>query len=201
MKKLLFATHNLDKVNEIQEMVGSDFKIISLDDIDYNQSIPENESTIEANAMYKARFIYDVLKKDCFADDTGLEVEALNGEPGVYSARYAMLTGEVFPGEDIPVANIRKLLKLMDGTKYRRACFRTVIALIIDDIEYLFEGKVRGEILNSKRGTGGFGYDPVFLPDGYTQTFAEMTLHDKNKISHRACAMSKLIEFLQNTNK
>ena len=201
MKDLLFATHNLNKVNEIQEVVGSDFKIISLDDLDFNQPVPENEPTIEANAMFKARFIYDILKMDCFADDTGLEVEALKGEPGVFSARYAMMTGEVSPKEDIPAANIRKLLKLMHGIKYRKACFRTVIALIIDDIEYLFEGTVNGEILNYKRGVGGFGYDPVFLPDGYEQTFAEMSLHEKNKISHRARAMNKLIEFLQSTYK
>ena len=187
-------------MNEIQEVVRSDYKIISLDDLDYNQSIPENEQTIEANAIYKAKYINDLLKRDCFADDTGLEVEALKGEPGVFSARYAGLTGEVSPKEDIPAANIRKLLKLMHGIKNRKACFRTVIALIIDDIEYLFEGTVSGEILNYKRGIGGFGYDPVFLPDGYEQTFAEMSMHEKNKISHRARAMSKLIEFLQNSS-
>jgi XTP/dITP diphosphohydrolase len=200
MKELLFATHNLNKVNEIQEVVGSDYKIISLDDLDYNQSIPENEPTIEANAMYKAKYVNDLLKRDCFADDTGLEVEALKGEPGVFSARYAGLTGEVSPKEDIPAANIRKLLKLMHGIKNRKACFRTVIALIIDDMEYVFEGVVSGEILNYKRGIGGFGYDPVFLPDGYEQTFAEMSMHEKNKISHRARAMNKLIEFLQNSS-
>jgi len=201
MKELLFATHNLYKVNEIQEVVGSDFRIISLDDLDYNQPVPENEPTIEANAMHKARYINDLLKRDCFADDTGLEVEALKGEPGVFSARYAKQTGEVSPKEDIASANIRKLMKQMHGVKNRKACFRTVIALIIDDIEYLFEGTVSGEILNYKRGIGGFGYDPVFLPDGYDQTFAEMSLHEKNKISHRAQAMNKLIEFLQGNSQ
>jgi XTP/dITP diphosphohydrolase len=201
MKELLFATHNQNKVGEIQEVVGSDFRIISLDDLGYDQPIPENEPTIEANAMHKARYIFDALQRDCFADDTGLEVEALKGEPGVYSARYAELTNEVFPNEDIPAANIRKLLKLMHGIKNRNACFRTVIAVVMDNVEYSFEGRVSGEILNYKRGYGGFGYDPVFLPDGYEHTFAEMSLHEKNKISHRAQAMNELIKFLHENNR
>jgi XTP/dITP diphosphohydrolase len=200
MKELLFATYNLNKVNEIQEVAGSELKIISLVDIDFNQPIPESEPTLEANAMHKAKYVCDLLKRDCFADDTGLEVDALKGEPGVFSARYAELTGEVAINEDIPAANIRKLLKRMHGVKNRKGRFRTVIALIIEDKEYLFEGIVNGEILNYKRGMGGFGYDPVFLPDGYDQTFAEMSLHEKNKISHRAQAMYKLIEFLQSIN-
>jgi len=201
MKELLFATHNQNKVSEIQDVVGSDFRIISLDDLDFNEPIPEDEPSIEANAMHKARYVHNQLNRDCFADDTGLEVEALRGEPGVFSARYALLTNEVFPNEEIPEANIRKLLRLMHGVKNRKACFRTVIALVEDDEEYIFEGRVSGEILNYKRGLGGFGYDPVFLPDGYAQTFAEMSLHEKNKISHRAQAMSQLIEFLHGAVK
>ena len=197
MKELLFATHNMNKVNEIQDVAGDHFKILSLNDLDFDQPIPEEEHTIEANAMSKAKYVYGQFGRDCFADDTGLEVNALNGEPGVFSARYAELSGEVRPGEEIPAANIRKLLRLMHGVADRKACFRTVIALIMDGVEYLFEGKVSGVILDAERGIGGFGYDPVFMPDGYIQTFAEMSLHEKNKISHRAMAMNKLIEFLR----
>jgi len=201
MKELLFATHNQNKVKEIQELAGSNFKIICLDDLNFTQPVPENETTIEANALHKARYVYNQLKRNCFADDTGLEVDALKGKPGVFSARYAELTNERLPMEDIPAANIRKLLKQMHDVQNRKARFRTVIALIINDDEYLFEGEVCGEILQYKRGMGGFGYDPVFLPDGYEQTFAEMTMHEKNKISHRSNAMSKLIQFLNGMEK
>jgi XTP/dITP diphosphohydrolase len=146
--------------------------------------------------MEKAMKIYDLFHADCFADDTGLEVETLNWQPGVISARFADYTGEINPGEDISEANIRKLLRLMNGQANRQARFRTVIALVLDGKRFLFEGIINGHILQMKRGKNGFGYDPVFQPDGHNQTFAEMTLDQKNNISHRAIAIKKLTEFL-----
>lgn len=196
MKELIFATHNLNKIREIQHLIGWKFRIFSLNDIGYSEEIPEHEKTIEGNAETKAIRIYEFSQKSCFADDTGLEVEILNGQPGVISARFADYTGERNPGEDISEANIRKLLRLMKGKVNRQARFRTVIALIIDDQKFFFEGTVTGNIMEVKKGSNGFGYDPVFRPEGFSQTFAEMTLDQKNKISHRAIAINKLAEFL-----
>lgn len=196
MKELIFATHNLNKIREIQHLIGEKFRILSLDDIGYTGEIPENKENIEGNALEKAMKIYELFRADCFADDTGLEVETLNGQPGVISARFADYTGERNPGENISDANIRKLLRLMNGQANRQARFRTIIALILDGKRFLFEGIVNGYILEMKRGINGFGYDPVFQPDGHNQTFAEMTLEQKNSISHRAIAVNKLAEFL-----
>jgi XTP/dITP diphosphohydrolase len=198
MQELIFATHNKHKAIEIQALLGDNFRILSLDDAGFISEIPEDWDTLEANAVQKARFVYENLKRNCFADDTGLEVKVLGNAPGVYSARYAELSGEVKPDESIPEANIRKLLRQMEGMGDRIARFRTVIALCMNGKEYTFEGIVEGSITAEKRGEGGFGYDPVFLPGGYRQTFAEMPLHDKNKISHRAKAIWKLAEFLKN---
>lgn len=196
MKELIFATHNLNKVREIGHLIGQKFKIFSLDDIGFYEEIPEIHKTLEENAEAKAIKIYKFFKKNCFADDTGLEVEVLNQQPGVVSARFADYTGERNPGEDISDANIRKLLRLMEGKVNRRARFRTVIALILNGQRIFFEGIVNGNILEMKKGTNGFGYDPVFQPEGFTLTFAEMTLDQKNLISHRAIAINKLADFL-----
>jgi XTP/dITP diphosphohydrolase len=196
MRKLVFATHNVDKIREIQYLVRERYKLLSLDDLGYKKEIPEDQPTIEKNALQKAHFIYNLFEIDCFADDTALEVEALNGEPGVYSARFAELTGDISKVENISDANIRKLLNMMNEKKNRKARFRTIIALIINKKEYLFEGIVEGNILAERRGNYGFGYDPVFQPSGYDLTFGEMPLDEKNKISHRAIAVKKLVKFL-----
>lgn len=169
---------------------------MSLDDIGFTEEIPENKTNIEGNAEEKAMKVYELYHKNCFADDTGLELEALDGQPGVISARFAESTGERNPGEDVSSANIRKLLRLMYGKENRKARFRTVIALILDGRIYFFEGIVSGLIIDARKGVNGFGYDPVFQPDGYYQTFAEMTLEQKNTISHRAMAIHKLADFL-----
>jgi XTP/dITP diphosphohydrolase len=187
--KIVFATNNENKLREIRNVLRDNFDLLSLKDIDLDQDIPENEPDLEGNAMYKARFINDLSGLNVFADDTGLEIEALNGAPGVHSARFA---GEKKDFE----ANIEKVLFLLQGITNRKARFRTVIALIIDGKEFLFEGLIYGEIINERTGTGGFGYDPIFVADGHTLTFAEMSLEEKNRISHRAIAFRKLIEFL-----
>jgi XTP/dITP diphosphohydrolase len=197
MNELIFATHNSNKVHEIQDLIGSEYKVLSLDDIGYEEEIPENQTTIEGNALEKARLIYNLFQRNCFADDTGLEVEILGGQPGVFSARFAEHSGEVKPGEHISEANIRKLLALMSGKENRKARFRSIIATIYHGREYIFEGIVNGRIIEMKKGHNGFGYDPVFVPEGFDQTFAEMTLQQKNKISHRAIAIKKLVEFLK----
>ncbi|MFH2094861.1 MAG: non-canonical purine NTP diphosphatase [Bacteroidota bacterium] len=189
---LVFATHNRHKLQEIRSILDENFIIRGLDDIGCREDIPENKPSIEENALEKARYVYRKYHFDCFADDTGLEVSALDNEPGVYSARYA---GE--PSD--PAKNISKLLGKLAGITYRKARFRTVIALIINGEEYLFEGIVNGEIIQEKKGSDGFGYDPVFIPDGYSQTFAEMTAEKKNSISHRGMAVKKLIDFLEKT--
>ncbi len=186
--KLIFATHNLNKVKEILPLVG-DNKLSSLDDLGFYDEIEETGKTLEENALIKARFIYDKFNENCFADDTGLEVECLEGAPGVYSARFA---GNQKNAEN----NMDKLLDLLKNKTNRKAQFRTVIALIIDGEEHLFEGIVKGEILEKKKGDKGFGYDPVFLPDGYDQSFAELPRNEKNEISHRARALKKLNKFL-----
>ncbi len=190
-RKLVFATNNAHKLEEIAAILGDKVELLSLNDIDCHTDIPETAETLEGNALLKSSFIYRNYQLDCFADDTGLEVEALNGAPGVYSARYA--EGE---GHDSQ-ANMRKLLHELEGKENRKAQFRTAISLILDGKEYLFEGVIKGEIIKEKRGDSGFGYDPIFKPEGYEQTFAELGNETKNKISHRALAGQKLCEFLQ----
>jgi XTP/dITP diphosphohydrolase len=187
--QIVFATNNDNKIKEIKNILGSSFNLLSLKDLNIDKDIPENEPTLEGNAMYKARYIHRILKVNVFADDTGLEVDALNGLPGIHSARFA---GENKDSE----ANIEKALSMMDNVLNRKARFRTVIALIFNGEEFLFEGIVNGQIVHEKRGNKGFGYDPVFLPDGKDLTFAEMSLDEKNRISHRAKAFKKLKEFL-----
>jgi len=189
--KLVFATNNAHKLNEIRNLAGSNFEIVSLSDMGWVDEIPETGKTIEDNASQKAFYIYEKYKFDCFADDTGLEIEALDKRPGVYSARYA---GESCNFED----NMSKVLTELQGITNRKACFRTVISLVIQRKEVRFEGRVDGVILNEYRGNKGFGYDPIFQPNGYKQTFAEMPLELKNAISHRGLATQKLIAFLKN---
>jgi XTP/dITP diphosphohydrolase len=189
MVKLVFATNNQHKLREIREIAGNEIEIISLEEAGFQGEIPEDAETLEGNASQKAQYIYDRLNVNCFADDTGLEIEALGGRPGVYSARYA--------GEDCSFAdNILKVLKELDGVENRKACFRCVISLIIEWEEYLFEGRVDGKIIEERKGEAGFGYDPVFTPDGHHQTFAEMPPYLKNGISHRGRAMRKMVRFL-----
>lgn len=187
--ELVFATNNTHKLQEIQRMLNNRFRILSLEEIGCREEIPEDQPTLEGNASQKANYIFNRYGKHCFADDTGLEVEALGGEPGVKSARFAG------PGKD-SVENTKKLLKKLAKIKNRRARFRTVISLVINGMEKQFEGTVEGEILTERRGTGGFGYDPVFRPDGMNCTFAEMTLDEKNRISHRGRAFEKLADYL-----
>lgn len=188
-KKFVFATNNAHKLEEVSAILGNKVELLSMKDIDCRVDIPETADTLSGNALLKARYIFENYHVDCFADDTGLEVEALNGAPGVYSARYA---GNAHNSE----ANMKKLLQDMEGMENRKARFRTVFALIINGKEHLFEGIVRGEITKNRRGTAGFGYDPIFIPEGYTQTYAEMGNELKNKISHRALATNKLCRFL-----
>jgi len=188
--KLVFASNNKHKLEEIESALGTEFNVKSLSDICCYDEISEDYDNLEENALQKARYIYEKYHKNCFSDDTGLEVDALGGCPGVYSARYA---GVGCSFED----NINKLLYKMQHISNRKACFRTVIALILDGKEYLFEGSVDGVILRKKQGKNGFGYDPVFQPIGHTVSFAEMDLEKKNKISHRGRASEKLVEFLK----
>lgn len=189
MKKIVFATNNKHKLDEIRKISEGKLEILSLNDINCQTDIPETGTTLEENALIKARFVKDNFGYDCFADDTGLEVKALGGAPGVYSARYA---GEDCKAED----NIRKLLSNLAGVDNRSATFRTVIGLLMGDKQYFFEGVIPGKIIDEKRGESGFGYDPIFIPDGYEQTFAELGDEIKNTISHRAIATDKLIRFL-----
>jgi XTP/dITP diphosphohydrolase len=197
MQELVFATHNEHKAREIQAILSNEYRILSLDDVKFQDPVPENKNSLEGNASQKAWYIHHRLGKNCFADDTGLEVECLNGDPGVYSARYAELTNDKKADEPASEANIRKLMAQMHGQTNRKARFRTIIALILEGEESIFEGMVEGVILAERRGSGGFGYDPVFLPSGYNETFAEMFLEQKNLISHRALAVSKLVTFLK----
>jgi XTP/dITP diphosphohydrolase len=187
--EIIFASNNLNKIREINNVLGNSFTLLSLQDLNMTEDIPENEMTLEDNALYKARHIYRDTGMNVFADDTGLEVEALDGRPGVHSARFA---GENKDSD----ANIEKLLSLLENETNRNARFRTVIALIFDGKEYLFEGIVTGTIKKERRGKQGFGYDPVFIPEGKSVTFAEMDLNEKNRISHRARAFEKLKLFL-----
>jgi len=187
---LVFATNNIHKIREIKVVLGYRYNLLSLEDSNIFEEIPEEEDSLEGNALFKARYVYNRTGMTVFADDTGLEVETLGNRPGVYSARYAGI-------EKNFDANISKLLKDLDGQNNRSARFRTVIALIYDDNEILFEGIATGKILTERRGFGGFGYDPVFLPDGYEHTFAEMRLEEKNLISHRAKAIRELYSFFE----
>ena len=189
--KIVFATNNLNKLTEVRKILGNKFQVLSLDDIGCHDDIPEKGQTLEDNALLKAQYVYDKYHVDCFADDTGLEVNALGGAPGVYSARYA---GGVGHDSD---ANMRKLLHELENNNNRKARFRTIIALIIGGKVRTFEGIVNGDIMKERRGGEGFGYDPVFQPEGYTQTFAEMGADIKNQISHRAKATQKLAEYLK----
>lgn len=189
--KLVFATNNKHKLQEVREILGSGVEVLSLNDIGCNDDIPETADTLQGNALIKARYIYNKFNVNCFADDTGLEVEALNGAPGVYSARYA---GENNDSE----ANMQKLLHNLTGKSNRNAQFRTVIALIINGKEILFDGIVKGVITDEKMGNSGFGYDPVFIPKGYSKSFAEMSSEEKNSISHRYRATIKLNDYLKN---
>lgn len=196
MIEIVFATNNLHKLEEIAALLGQKFRLLGLKDLDINEEIPEDFETLEENASQKAWYIYNKTGKNCFADDTGLEVKTLHGAPGVYSARYSRMGQVTFPEMDAAQGNIRKLLMELEGMPDREAQFRTVIALIINGVEYQFEGIVEGEITQQSSGAKGFGYDPVFRPRGYELTFAEMDLKEKNRISHRAKAVHRLIEFL-----
>ena len=191
--KIVFATNNKHKLSEIRDILGNEIEILSLDDIDCHADIPETSDTLEGNALQKAHYVYDNYHISCFADDTGLEVDALGGEPGIYSARYA---GNNHDSE----ANMTKLLAKLGDNKNRKARFRTVIALILDGKnveEKIFEGIVEGSIIKERRGGEGFGYDPIFQPEGYNHTFAELGSDIKNKISHRARATAKLVDELK----
>lgn len=191
MRKLVFATGNSNKVKEVNQLLNQSLQVLSLKDIGFTTELPETSGTIEGNALQKARALYAVLKEDCFSEDTGLEVEALDGAPGVNSARYA---GPSKSSE----ANMRLLLSKLKNQSNRRARFRTVVALILHGEEHLFEGIVEGTIIDTPRGNGGFGYDPVFTPLGFDKTFAEMNSKEKNAISHRGQAIGKLVSFLKN---
>jgi len=190
MKRLIFATHNSHKLEEVKKLVGNIYDLTDLNGIGVTDEIPETGDTLESNAIIKAQYVHEHFGINVFADDTGLEVEILNGQPGVYTARYA--------GDECDSnKNMEKLLKVMEGEKNRNAQFRTVICLIMGENEYLFEGVVKGKITTEKSGAEGFGYDPIFIPDGYNKTFAEMPMEEKNKISHRALAVEKLTAFLR----
>ncbi|AUC84589.1 non-canonical purine NTP pyrophosphatase [Polaribacter sp. ALD11] len=188
--KLVFATNNLNKLKEVQEMLSNTIEIISLKDINCFDEVDETEPTLEGNAKLKADYITQNFGYNCFADDTGLEVESLDGKPGVYSARFA---GEPANSEN----NMQKLLTDLENKKNRKAQFRTAICLNLDNKQYIFEGVCKGEILKEKQGEKGFGYDPIFKPTGFSESFAEMKSEEKNKISHRGIAMLKLVTFLK----
>jgi len=194
MNKLVFATNNAHKLAEVRAILEPEFSIISLDELNCSDDIPETAETLEGNAQLKAYYIHDKFGLDCFADDTGLEVEELGGEPGVYSARYA--------GEDHnSYNNMSKVLSLLGNKTNRKACFRTVIALIIGGKTSFFEGRIDGDIAQLPQGNSGFGYDPIFVPEGYLLSFAQLSAEEKNKISHRALAVAKLIDFLKQRSK
>lgn len=189
MEKLVFATNNAYKLAEVKALLEPEYKIISLLDLNCTEDIPETATTLEGNALIKAQYVHEKFGLDCFADDTGLEVEALNGEPGVYSARYA---GEGNNATD----NMNKVLSNLGTIQHREARFRTVITLIKDDQILNFEGEIKGKIAVAPKGNNGFGYDPIFVPENHTKSFAELDASEKNKISHRALAVKKLVEFL-----
>jgi XTP/dITP diphosphohydrolase len=189
--QLVFATHNANKVKEIASLLPTNFQILSLTDIHFDEEIAETAETLEGNSKLKAQTIYHKTALSCFADDTGLEVESLNDRPGVFSARYA---GEHKSDED----NISKVLSELENEVNRRARFRTVITLILDGTEYQFEGVVNGKLISAKKGESGFGYDPIFVPENESRTFAEMNMNEKNSFSHRARAFNSMIRFLAN---
>ena len=200
MMKIVFATNNQHKLDEIRQILGEKFEVLSLNDIGCHEEIPEDHETLQENALQKAQYIAEKYGYDCFADDTGLEVDALGGEPGVHSARYAAIDGDGSESHDSE-ANMRKLLRKLGNNNNRKARFRTVIALLETDgngnrAEKRFEGIVEGHIAHEKSGEEGFGYDPIFVPDGYDQSFAELGADIKNTISHRARAVAKLAEYL-----
>lgn len=188
MKKLVFATNNKHKIEEVSAMLSGKFELLSMKDIHCDIDIAETADTFEGNALIKAKYIYENFNCDCFADDSGLEVEALDGKPGIYSARYA--------GNHDSDANMNKLLAELKEKTNRNAQFRTVIALILDGETHIFEGIIKGTIAQKKLGSGGFGYDPIFIPEGYQQSFAQLGIDVKKSISHRARAMEKLFKFL-----
>jgi XTP/dITP diphosphohydrolase len=192
MSEICFATNNKHKLEEARHIIGHQFKLVSLDDINCNEELPETRDTLEGNSLQKAAYVFDRYGIPCFSDDTGLEVEALGGAPGVYSARYA---GEQRSSED----NIRLLIKNLEGRQNRKARFRTVITCVgVEKEPVQFDGSVYGNIISEQRGRSGFGYDPIFIPDGYTETFAEMSAEKKNLLSHRAIALKKLAGYLKN---
>jgi XTP/dITP diphosphohydrolase len=194
MNKLVFATNNANKLAEVRSILEPQYTIISLKDLDCYDEIPETANTLQGNALLKATYIHDKFGLSCFADDTGLEVEELNGHPGVYSARFA---GE----ENNSFNNINKVLSLLGDKKNRKACFRTVIALKLDNRTLFFEGKIKGDISLNPKGDSGFGYDPIFVPEGYLLSFAQLSADKKNQISHRRMAINKLIDYLQQNTK
>ncbi len=190
--KIVFATNNKHKLRELQQILAKKIKLLGLEDINCFEEIPETSPTIEENSMQKADYVRDKYKADCFADDTGLEIEALDGRPGVYSARYA--------GDEKNMdRNIEKVLSELENKDNRNARFKTVISLILNGEKHQFEGIINGKIIKDKKGIGGFGYDPVFVPNGYDITFGEMDADIKNSISHRGLAVKKLVNFLQKT--
>ena len=192
MNKLVFATHNKNKFSEISSRLSDQFQMLSLSDLSFNEEIPEDFETLQENALQKARTIWERFGHNCFADDTGLEIKALKGKPGVYSARYA---GSPPNSEK----NIQKVLTEMRPHENRKAHFKTVIALIIDGSEHVFEGVIHGSITRMAMGTGGFGYDPIFTPQGFDRTFSEMSLVEKNAISHRSKAFQAMVDFLSSS--
>ena len=195
--EIVFATNNLHKLEEISSLLGESYQLLGLKELQIEEEIPEDHETLEENASQKARYIFNKTGRNCFADDTGLEVDFLKGAPGVYSARYSRIGHPTFPEMEAAEGNIRKLLLQMKGSRERSARFRTVISLIFRGEEFQFEGVVEGSITQKASGTEGFGYDPIFIPTGYETTFAEMDLSMKNKISHRARAVKLLVDFLK----
>ena len=195
--EIVFATNNLHKLEEIGALLGENYQLLGLKDLQMDEEIPEDHHTLEENASQKSWYIYNRSGRNCFADDTGLEVETLDGAPGVFSARYSRIGNPTFPDMEAAEGNIRKLLLVMADSEERAARFRTVISLVLNEKEYQFEGVVEGVIAESPSGVKGFGYDPVFIPRGYDITFAEMDLALKNQISHRARAVAQLVDFLK----
>lgn len=189
MKQIVFSTHNENKLNEIKKILSDNFKILGLSDLNFDDEIIESGKTLAQNADIKASYINKLYNVDCFADDTGLEINSLNGEPGVYSARYA---GDECSSEK----NIEKVLNSLSNKNCRKAVFKTVICLVFSNEKYFFEGKVYGSIASKRMGKQGFGYDPIFIPNGFNKTFSQMSMDEKNKISHRAIAVEKLSKFL-----
>ena len=189
MKSIVFATHNRHKVEEVNQILNGHYLILSLADLSFEEDVPETQNTLEGNALQKMKYVHDRLKTDCFAEDTGLEVDALNGAPGVFTARYAGASRD-------PGANMDKVLQELGESDQRGAQFRTVVALWLDGQAHVFEGIVRGTIARQRMGEGGFGYDPVFIPDGYDTSFAQMDADAKNAISHRGIAIRKMVAFL-----